>query len=75
MNQQWVYDGEYDPSSPGWYGIQYCWDAQEGVHIGAGFWTGGAWTEQLPIVAWIGPCADSSEAYNLAAKNDPDGAL
>lgn len=68
--EPWTYEGA--PSLSGWYAARWSWDAQEGVHCGACYWTGSAWAENFPVVAWHGPLQDSAAAYKYADDNDPD---
>lgn len=68
--EPWTYEGA--PSVSGWYAARWSWDAQEGVHCGACYWTGSAWAENFPVVAWHGPLQDSAAAYKYADDNDPD---
>lgn len=70
MSDTWTY--ESSPAVAGWYAIQYSWDAQEGVHVGADYWTGDNWYTSLPTVAFHGPHESMRAADKYARDNDPD---
>ena len=58
------------PKNPGWYATIYCWDAQEGVSVGAMKWNGKEWESAAPIQAFTGPFKTEAEAEQWAYDND-----
>lgn len=71
---QFVGDREPPPSKPGWYPMQYAWDAaEEGIFTGAAYWNGKAWETDVPLFGWIDECFDDEEqAADLAWENDSE---
>lgn len=57
------------PTRLGWYAILYCWDDEEGPFTGSSYWDGG-WSEQLPIIGWIGPFKNEDDAEKEAESRD-----
>lgn len=61
------------PVEPGWYPMQYSWDAEEGIFTGAAYWNGKSWGTDLPLFGWIDECFDDEEqAADLAWENDSE---
>ena len=72
MNDNWVDAFDNSPGVDGWYAVLYCWDSHEGVHVGADYWVGYAWGENLPVTSFYGPFESREAADKYAWENDPD---
>jgi hypothetical protein len=51
VDDDWNYDD--DPTEPGWYATNVCWESEEGSFPGAGYWNGSKWDPyEGPVVSW-----------------------
>ena len=72
---EWNWD-DNNPSSVGWYAVAVCWDPEEGICMGTGYWTGVEWVKAYAptrMVAFVGPFPAEATAEDWAYKHDLGG--
>jgi len=71
---KWIWNDK-PPGEAGHYAVALCWDSNEGVFPGVGYWTNNGWMTQRPIIGYAGPFPDEPSAYGWIKTNDPEEAV
>lgn len=69
---RWIDFNNGVPAGPGWYAVNFSWDIEEGVFVGASRWEGAKWDDDRPHVASTSSTtfATKREAEVWARAND-----